>query len=176
MTQPGPLDHPSPPDGRERSADRERRELVERLDRLQDGFERRALSSLAEPLISTPLTMQQLKVLTLVAIDPERATGANLAGLLHVSLASMSGMVDRLVDHGMLERTEDASDRRVRRLSVTPEGSEMVRGLLSTAGRMPVPAIARLELADLRALVQGITALDRAFAELLTEQPPAAAP
>ena len=57
------------------TATSEQDELISCLERVQDSFERRALSSMAQPLISTPLTMQQLRVLTMIAIDPERATG-----------------------------------------------------------------------------------------------------
>jgi DNA-binding MarR family transcriptional regulator len=144
----------------------EQEELISRLERVQDGFERRALSSMAEPLISTPITMQQLKVLTMIAIDPERATGHELATQLNVSVATMSGLVDRLVEHGMVNRGEDPRDRRVRRLSVTPEGNATIRSLLSSAGTMPTPVLRRLAIADLRALVQGILALDRAVQDL----------
>ena len=121
---------------------------------------------MAEPLISTPLTMQQLKVLTMIAIDPEKATGHELAALLKVSVATMSGLVDRLVEHGMVARGEDPSDRRVRRLTVTPEGSATIRSLLSSAGTMPTPVLQRLAIEDLRALVQGILAFERAVGEL----------
>ena len=65
----------------------EQEELISCLERVQESFERRALSSMAEPLISTPITMQQLKVLTMIAIDPGRATGHELAGQLKASLA-----------------------------------------------------------------------------------------
>jgi DNA-binding MarR family transcriptional regulator len=144
----------------------EQDELISCLERVQDSFERRALSSMAEPLISTPLTMQQLKVLTMIAIDPEKATGHELAALLEVSVATMSGLVDRLVEHGMVARGEDPSDRRVRRLTVTPEGSATIRSLLSSAGTMPTPVLRRLAIEDLRALVQGILAFERAVGEL----------
>lgn len=150
----------------EATATSEQEELISCLERVQENFERRALSSMAEPLISTPLTMQQLKVLTMIAIDPERATGHELAAQLNVSVASMSGLVDRLVDHGMVNRGEDPSDRRVRRLTVTPEGSATIRNLLSSAGTMPTPILRRLAIEDLRALVQGILAFDRAVREL----------
>ena len=63
------------------AASSEQEELISCLERVQESFERRALSSMAEPLISTPVTMQQLKVLTMIAIDPERATGHELADL-----------------------------------------------------------------------------------------------
>ena len=141
----------------------DREELIGRLERIQGEFERRSLSAMAEPLISTPLTMQQLKVLALIAMDPDRAVGHNLAALLTVSVATMSGIIDRLVDHGMVQRAEDPQDRRVRRLTVTEEGSHTVRKLLSSAGTMPTPVLQRLAIDDLRALVQGISALDRAM-------------
>ena len=147
----------------------EQEELIGCLERVQDSFERRALSTMAEPLISTPLTMQQLKVLTMIAIDPEKATGHELAAQLKVSVATMSGLVDRLVEHGMVARGEDPTDRRVRPLSVTPEGSATIRGLLSSAGTMPTPVLRRLALEDLRALVQGVLALERAVQELSEE-------
>jgi DNA-binding MarR family transcriptional regulator len=143
----------------------ERAALVQQLEHAQQSFERRALSAMAEPLISTSLTMQQLKVLTLIAIDPERASGHNLAGLLSVSVATMSGLVDRLVDHGMVERVLDPADRRVRRLVVTAEGGATLRSLLSAAGTMPTPVLDRLALPDLRALAQGILAVDRLMQE-----------
>jgi DNA-binding MarR family transcriptional regulator len=148
------------------AASSEQEELISCLERVQESFERRALSSMAEPLISTPVTMQQLKVLTMIAIDPERATGHELAAQLKVSVASMSGLVDRLVEHGMVSRSEDPSDRRVRRLTVTPEGSDTIRSLLSSAGTMPTPVLRRLAIEDLRALVQGILAFDRAVQDL----------
>jgi DNA-binding MarR family transcriptional regulator len=150
--------------------DGERAELIGRLERLQESFERRALSSMAEPLISSPLTMQQLKLLTMIAVDPDRATGHELAELLNVSVATISGIVDRLVEHGMVRRSEDPTDRRVRRLIVTDAGSQLVRGLVRTAGTMPTHVLRRLALDDLRALVQGVVALDRASRELPAEE------
>jgi DNA-binding MarR family transcriptional regulator len=150
----------------------ERDELMAQLERIQQEFERRALSSMAEPLISTPLTMQQLKVLTMIAIDPEKATGHELAELLKVSVATMSGIIDRLAEHGVVRRTEDPADRRVRRLTVTAEGSEMIRGLLSTTGTIPPPVLDRMAVDDLRALVQGLRAIDQASRELQSERGP----
>jgi DNA-binding MarR family transcriptional regulator len=148
------------------TATSEQEELISCLERVQESFERRALSSMAEPLISTPLTMQQLRVLTMIAIDPDKATGHELAAQLKVSVATMSGLVDRLVEHGMVTRGEDPTDRRVRRLSATPEGGATIRSLLSSAGSMPTPVLRRLALDDLRALVQGVMALERAMDKL----------
>lgn len=140
--------------------------LLSQLDALHASFDRRALVSLAEPLMSTPLTMQQLKVLTLIATERDRATGHGLAETLRVSVATMSGLVDRLVEHGMVMRTDDPDDRRIRRLSVTDAGSAALRILLSTTGPLPTQVLERLSDEDLQALVRGLLAVDRVMDEL----------
>lgn len=147
------------------SQDTERSALVRRLEEVQASFERRAVSTISEPLLSTPLTMQQLKVLTLIAAERGRAAGHDLAETLNVSVATMSGLVDRLVEHGMVQRSDDPADRRIRRLSVTDAGSATLRGLLSS-NSIPNQVLDRLAEDDLRALVQGLAALDRVLEEL----------
>lgn len=147
----------------------ERAVLEDALTQMQSEFEHRALSAMAEPLFSTPLTMQQLKVLAVIALDPGKATAGELADLLGVSMASMSGIVDRLVEHGMVERAEDPHDRRVRRLLVTEPGNAALRSLVSRSGAIPAPVLRRIGLVDLRALVQGVRAINRATAELEAE-------
>ena len=146
--------------------DLDRAALLRRLDALHASFDRRALSSWAEPLLSTPLTMQQLKVLTLIAAERDRATGHDLAEALKVSVATMSGLVDRLADHGMVQRNDDPDDRRIRRLSVTAAGTSTLRNLISSGNSMPPQVLERVSNDDLRALVQGLDALDRAMEEL----------
>ena len=148
------------------SQDSERSTLLRRLEEVQTSFERRAVSRMAEPLLSTPLTMQQLKVLTLIAAERGQAAGHDLADTLRVSVATMSGLVDRLVEHGMVQRSDDPSDRRVRRLSVTDAGTATLRSLLSSQNTMPTAVLERLDDDDLRALVQGLAALDRVLEEL----------
>jgi DNA-binding MarR family transcriptional regulator len=152
------------------SQDVDRPALLRRLEELHASFDRRALSTWAEPLLSTPLTMQQLKVLTLIAAEHDRATGHDLAEALHVSVATMSGLVDRLAEQEMVQRRDDPTDRRIRRLSVTPLGSATLRALISSGNTMPPQVLERLADPDLCALVQGLVALDRAM-EALSEPP-----
>lgn len=144
----------------------DRTALLRRLDEVQASFDRRAVTTMAEPLLSTPLTMQQLKVLTLIAAERGRAAGHELAEALDVSVATMSGLVDRLVEHGMVQRSDDPSDRRVRRLGVTDLGSASLRSLISSHNTMPTAVLERLADDDLRALVQGLVALDRVLDDI----------
>lgn len=149
------------------SRDTDRPALLRRLDEIHASFEQRALSSWTEPLLSTPLTMQQLRVLALICAEPDRATGHDLAETMAVSVSTMSGLVDRLVEHGMVLRTNDPEDRRIRRLTVTAAGVATLRKLLSSGtSAMPSAVLERLADEDLHALVQGMAALDRVMEEL----------
>lgn len=45
---------------------------------------------------------------------------------LAVSSAAASQFIDRLVNSGLVERTEDPADRRARRLALTPSGRDLI--------------------------------------------------
>ncbi|GAA4250933.1 MarR family winged helix-turn-helix transcriptional regulator [Dactylosporangium darangshiense] len=73
------------------------------------------------PLFSVNLTMQQLKVLLLLSRH-DGISSQELTRHLGVSLATLSGIVDRLVAQGYVTRTEDQHDRRIRRIHLSATG------------------------------------------------------
>ena len=139
----------------------ERSALLDRIAAMQDALDTTALPSMLEPLMSMELTMQQLKVLLLLVSSDEGGTGQGLARALGISLASVSGLIDRLEGHGMVERVEDERDHRVRRVLVTPLGRKTVHRLVSAQSQLSRDPLEKLELGDLRALEQGMRAVLR---------------
>ena len=86
----------------------------------------------SNPLFNSHLTLSQLKILMLL----ERCgnvSGGELARQLNIGLAALSGMVDRLVQQDLVSRTEDLSDRRVRRIGLTRKGAHLM-GTIINAG------------------------------------------
>jgi DNA-binding MarR family transcriptional regulator len=75
--------------------------------------------------LEMPITMSQAKVLYLVASAGEIHM-AELPGRLGVSLSTVSGLVDRLVDHGLLVRREDPADRRQVVVGMTDAGAAAI--------------------------------------------------
>jgi DNA-binding MarR family transcriptional regulator len=72
------------------------------------------------------LSMGQLS--TLFRLYHDRICGvSDLGDHLGVTNAAASQMVDKLVQQGYLERTEDPDDRRVKQLKLTPNGVLMVQ-------------------------------------------------
>lgn len=139
----------------------ERAALLSSIDGLQEALDTSALPSMLEPLMSMELTLQQLKVLMILATSEAGGTGQGLARALGVSLATISGIIDRLEGHGMVERVEDEHDHRVRRVLVTPQGRRTVNRLVSAQSQHNREPLERLELDDLRALEQGLRAILR---------------
>ena len=148
---------PTPDEAAERDA------LVRELLRAQRVWETTVTPPMVEQLLSFPLTIQQLKVLAILVTDTRGNTVQGLATTIGVSLATMSGIIDRLGNQGMVTRTEDPNDHRVRRVEATPQGRETVQRLLTTQPEMDRRPLERMALEDLRALSQGIQAMVRAL-------------
>lgn len=140
----------------------ERETLIARIGALESASERMRMDASLEALLTLPLTVQQLKATAVIIMAGGNATSQRIAEILQVSLATVSGIIDRLVSHGVVERVPDERDRRSRRLVATDRGREMIESMLVDANAMRRAALARLEIGDLRALVQGLEALTKA--------------
>jgi len=75
----------------------------------------------------TGLGLVQFKTLVSLAGNPDReqAPVKQVAEQLGVSVPSASRSVEELVKRGLVSRTEDPEDRRVRRVALTPAGQEL---------------------------------------------------
>jgi len=113
------------------------------------------------PLLSLELTARQLKVLTVLVTSEDGATGSRLAEAFDVSLATMSGVLDRLVGRGVAARTDDPDDQRVRRVRATPLGRAVVRGLVARRPEFDDDVLAALTVDELAGLERGMSAIAR---------------
>lgn len=78
-----------------------------------------------EPPADVSISMPQLRCLHLVAGAGELRM-SRLVAQLGVSISTVSGLVDRLVDHGFVSRRDDPNDRRQVVLSPTAAGIEFL--------------------------------------------------
>ncbi|MGY4857362.1 MarR family winged helix-turn-helix transcriptional regulator [Cryobacterium sp. AP23] len=137
----------------------ERDALVARIAAFEQSIEDVRLNVAVNVLLAVPLTIRQLKVLGIVLAGGGNVTSQRLATMLQVSLATTSGLIDHLVDSGMVIRVPSATDRRVSNLEATEMGSTLIRDLTSRSDRMVTETLERIPLADLRALTRGLEAL-----------------
>src|SRR5437879_12980455 len=82
----------------------------------------------AKGLLAVDLTMPQFKALVLLDAHGSMTAGA-LARSLGVGLSTMTGIVDRIREQGLVTRGEDPDDRRATRVQLTETGRAGVRRL-----------------------------------------------
>ena len=103
---------------------------------------------------------------------------SDLVHALGVSLSTVSGLVEKLVDHGYLSRHDDPADRRQVLVAPTPAGAALLERFRELSSAQTRELLERLKPGDLDALDRGVRALHRAAIEHLsatTTDAPAAA-
>lgn len=129
------------------------------LDRFETLM-RHAAGSHTPEFLGVDVTMPQAKVLYVVSLQPDLPMSA-IAAELGVGAPAVSGLIDRLVALGYVERREDPADRRQQLVGITAAGSaalERLRELNTDAMRR---LIAGLDPSELEALRTSLIALDR---------------
>ena len=106
-------------------------------------------------------TMAQFRVLAQLAEEPR--TLSTLAKWRRVSLQSMSGLVQALVERGWVERMPDPRDRRQQLLHLTGRGHAHYEQAQTHILQRLIPLMAALSPAELQAVAQALAALGRVF-------------
>jgi DNA-binding MarR family transcriptional regulator len=147
----------------EPDVDPERHDLVERVVAAYETLMHRVASTHAPEFVGVGVTMSQAKVLYLVQADPDIRM-SDLAARLGVSLPSISGVVDRLVDQGLLARRDDPSDRRQALVTITASGASELDLFRELNARQVRNLLARLDMADLAVVERALDVLAAAAA------------
>src|SRR5712691_1791297 len=131
-----------------------------------------------EPWHDCPMTLPQLRALSLIAASQRGLSSRELAAMLAVGPSAITPLVDRLVERGFARRTEDPHDRRIARLETTENGaallermaagqSDVIRDILAQLG----PAELEVVGAALDVLQAGLQRTTRTISDtLLTPQ------
>lgn len=83
-----------------------------------------------EELITIELSISRFELLALMLSEKYRTvTMSNLAQGMSVPMSTATGIVDRLVKKGLLERSRSEKDRRVVTVSLTDNGKALVEDL-----------------------------------------------
>src|SRR5215212_3228912 len=92
------------------------------------------------------------QMFALRTLEPDRPVPMReLAAQLHCDSSNVTGLVDGLEAHGLVERRSAEHDRRVRMLVVTEHGAQVRERLHEVIHEVP-PALASLSADDQRAL------------------------
>ena len=133
--------------------DVDRAELAEQLDDVVLALRRLTLDR------------RELSLTAAATLTTLRRSGAarltDLAATEGVSQPSMTALVGRLAEQGLVQRHADATDRRAVRIALTPAGAELLdRRRAARAARLTAP-LGQLSDDDVRTITAALPALAR---------------
>jgi len=121
-------------------------------------------------LPDSSVTMAQMRVLMLlVTIGPTHMS--ELAGALRISLSTLSGLVDRLVESGLVTRHNDEHDRRQVTVALSDHGVEFLEYFSELGISHLRQLLIRLSPDQVRSVTTTLDLLMSAAHELPTEEP-----
>ncbi|UNK70312.1 MarR family transcriptional regulator [Microbacterium sp. H1-D42] len=114
-------------------------------------------TAMASDFEGTPITQAEYDVLLTVTRAPKMtARLRDVTANMLVSQPSVSRLVDRMVGRGLLTKTADPDDGRGAILTASDAGARAFRQVATSHGRSIAEKMARLDDAELRALM-GLT-------------------
>jgi DNA-binding MarR family transcriptional regulator len=110
------------------TSDSHKGDLIDGILQLSDQAFRELFPILPTEWLQLDLTMSQLKVVLLLFISGTSRMSV-IGSALGVSLATATGVVDRLVERGIVVREGDPEDRRVVLCRLSDKGEGLIGGL-----------------------------------------------
>lgn len=99
------------------------------------------------------ITLPRFDVLAQLDRSPEGMTLGELSQRMMVSNGNMTGLVDRLVEQGLLRRRPSPTDRRAQIVSLTPEGRRFFRTMARVNAQWVGEIFAGLSPQDIETLM-----------------------
>jgi DNA-binding MarR family transcriptional regulator len=133
-------------------------ELVEATLQLGDKAFRELFPILPKEWLNLDLTAGQLKTLLILYVNGS-ARMSDIASALGVSLPTSTGVLDRMVEQGMVVRENDPGDRRVVICRLSPKGGALLTGLVRLArdrAEVMLRALDRPKLLAVRAALEAL--------------------
>ncbi len=116
-------------------------------------IEKRIRQRLAEEFDTT---LPRFDLLAALERHPAGLTMGELSSALLVSNGNITAIVDRLVDEGLIERSQNSLDRRVQRVSLTPRGRRQFARMAAVHEQWLDAMMRDLANEDFEALLAGL--------------------
>lgn len=140
------------------SEEQPQNEQVEHVLDLASRVFRELLPIIPREVLQFDVTMTQLKVVLLLFLNGQMRM-SDIASSLQVSLATATGVVDRLVDRSIVARESQANDRRVVLCRLSPKGEDLTDVLWQSARERARELLAAMPPARLLLVNEALQAL-----------------
>jgi DNA-binding MarR family transcriptional regulator len=161
------------PQTKERAITHNNRPAV--VDEVIAGYEalmQRLADSHTPEFLEIAVTMPQAKLLYLLGALGELHM-SDLVARLGVSLSTISGLVDKVVDQGLASRRDDVTDRRQVVVALTPAGKAFIDRFRELNARQMRELLELLDDGELARVRDALAILDAAATRLARNEGPA---
>jgi DNA-binding MarR family transcriptional regulator len=140
-------------------------ELTEAIRQLMDVITTRSMRERSHFVKASGLSMPQFGILMHLYYSNNCGI-SHLGEHMDISAPAASQLVDRLVQHGLVERTEDPNDRRAKQLALTPKGRELIETGLTARTRWVDELVRSLKPEDCDQVAATLSKLTEAVRDL----------
>lgn len=144
-----------------------RAQLLEEIGALEMRLLAGRLPEETVSLLDYDLTLQQMRAFAVIYARGQVAM-TEVAEALGVKANVATGIVQRLFDRGLIERSEDPADRRVRRITASAKGLALIEEMSSivlSRGRRLLERLRNEQLEQLRDILVAMEASEQAGVE-----------
>jgi DNA-binding MarR family transcriptional regulator len=141
----------------------DRRRLLRRVMAGHLALMQRLAEGHVPEFLEVDISMPQAKALYLVVAEGGLHM-SSLALRLHVTLSTVSGLIDRLAENRLVSRHDDPADRRQVVVSATPEGEALIERFRELNERQLNALLEALDDRELLTVARALEALVRAVA------------
>jgi DNA-binding MarR family transcriptional regulator len=139
----------------------DRTEITKGIIKLQRRLNREQRRHEQDAWLALHLSIGQVKSLFFIATQGT-TNFSKLAAALGVTPPNITGIVDRLVEQGLVSRQENPEDRRMLMLQVTEKGETLIAELRERTVSHMSETLAHLSTAELNTVTQGLSLLVQA--------------
>lgn len=143
--------------------------LIKSIIECQKMMYQAAQGGVSPDWLGIDLTMPQMKIMFLL-YSHRKMRMSDMGVALQKNISTATGLVDRLVEHGLVAREEDPDDRRVVVATITERGQELCTSLLQYGEQRFQRVLKRLGDDDLQIVAQAMKLVSQAAVAEAKEQ------
>ena len=145
--------------------------LLDRLATLRQAIVPGVLLGAVHLINDLDLSLTHLATLYVLR-QQEALTVNQVAATVGISVSQASRVIDHLVGHDLVSRTEDPRDRRAKRVAISPTGRQLLRTFEHDVTQAQFSVIAELPADDQAIIIHAIDLMARAAATAPAERSP----
>ena len=138
----------------------EKSETIKKITALQRELAKTMRRHAFKHWMTLSMSTSQMKSLMCI-IENEKLSSKKLADMLDVTPANVTGVIDKLIEQGLVSRSESAQDRRVVFLEATEAGKKLIENLEQHASEQSSRMLSAMSEDELEHLYLGLAAFLR---------------